>query len=36
MFSKEDAKQRKRELEQILDEHQEIVKDIVRQSSHES
>ncbi|KAL4238513.1 hypothetical protein ACF0H5_003221 [Mactra antiquata] len=32
----EDAKQRKKELEQILDEHQMIVKDIVRQSSHES
>ncbi|XP_052230882.1 uncharacterized protein LOC127844567 isoform X2 [Dreissena polymorpha] len=31
----EDAKQRKRELEQILVEHQEIVKKIVRQTSHE-
>ncbi|WAR18375.1 hypothetical protein MAR_000213 [Mya arenaria] len=32
----EDAKQRKKELEHLLQEHDEIVKTIVRQSSHDS
>lgn len=33
---KEDARQRKKDLEQILDEHEEIVKTIIRQSSHDA